>query len=68
MLRRRTDRGLRRRGARGTPRAGRTHLFSEPNYRAAFCDPAIRHAMRANYRSAMVEEVAHDDADHAAGR
>lgn len=37
-------------------------------YRAAFRDPAVRHAMCEDYRSALDEDAAHDDADHAAGR
>ncbi len=37
-------------------------------YRAAFRDPAVRHAMCEDYRAALNEDAAHDDADHAAGR
>lgn len=37
-------------------------------YRAAFRDPAVRHAMCEDYRAAMEEDLAHDRADRAAGR
>lgn len=37
-------------------------------YRAAFRDPAVRHAVCEDYRAALEEDLAHDDADRAAGR
>jgi haloacetate dehalogenase len=37
-------------------------------YRAAFRDPAVRHAMCEDYRAALNEDLAHDQADRAAGR
>ncbi|WP_407181123.1 alpha/beta fold hydrolase [Bradyrhizobium sp. STM 3562] len=37
-------------------------------YRAAFREPAVRHAMCEDYRAALHEDLAHDQADRAAGR
>ena len=37
-------------------------------YRAAFRDPAVRHAMCEDYRAALDEDLAHDRSDRAAGR
>jgi haloacetate dehalogenase len=37
-------------------------------YRAAFRDPTVRHAMCEDYRAALDEDLAHDQADRAAGR
>lgn len=37
-------------------------------YRAAFRDPAVRHAMCEDYRAALEEDLAHDQADRDAGR
>ena len=37
-------------------------------YRAAFRDPAVRHAICEDYRAAMDEDLRHDAADRAAGR
>ncbi|WP_024509894.1 alpha/beta hydrolase [Bradyrhizobium sp. ARR65] len=37
-------------------------------YRAAFREPAVRHAMCEDYRAALDEDLAHDQADRAAGR
>lgn len=37
-------------------------------YRAAFRDPAVRHAMCEDYRAALNEDLEHDRADRAAGR
>lgn len=37
-------------------------------YRAAFRDPAVRHAMCEDYRAALDEVLAHDEADRAAER
>lgn len=37
-------------------------------YRAAFRDPAVRHAMCEDYRAALDEDLAQDRADRAAGR
>jgi haloacetate dehalogenase len=36
-------------------------------YRAAFRDPAVRHAMCEDYRAALDEDLAHDQVDRAAG-
>jgi haloacetate dehalogenase len=37
-------------------------------YRAAFRDPAVQHAICEDYRAAINEDLAHDQADRAAGR
>lgn len=37
-------------------------------YRAAFRDPAVRHAICEDYRAALNEDLAHDQADRSAGR
>ncbi|MDP2697246.1 alpha/beta fold hydrolase [Thalassospira sp.] len=37
-------------------------------YRAAFRNPAVRHAMCEDYRAALNEDIVHDEADRAAGR
>ncbi|WP_207477318.1 alpha/beta fold hydrolase [Arenibaculum pallidiluteum] len=37
-------------------------------YRAAFRDPSVRHAICEDYRAALDEDLAHDEADRAAGR
>lgn len=37
-------------------------------YRAAFRDPAVRHAICEDYRAGLFEDAAYDAADHAAGR
>lgn len=37
-------------------------------YRAAFRDPAVRHAICEDYRAALDEDLAHDTADRARGR
>jgi haloacetate dehalogenase len=37
-------------------------------YRAAFRDPAVQHAMCEDYRAALDEDLAHDQADRATGR
>jgi haloacetate dehalogenase len=37
-------------------------------YRAAFRDPAVQHAICEDYRAALDEDLAHDDADRSAGR
>lgn len=36
-------------------------------YRAAFREPAVRHAMCEDYRAAASEDIEHDTADHASG-
>jgi haloacetate dehalogenase len=43
-------------------------LAARNAYRAAFRDPAVRHAICEDYRSAMDEDLRHDAADRAAGR
>lgn len=37
-------------------------------YRAAFRDPRVQHAICEDYRAALDEDLAHDEADRAAGR
>jgi haloacetate dehalogenase len=37
-------------------------------YHAAFRDPAVQHAICEDYRAALDEDLAHDQADHDAGR
>ncbi|MTJ80256.1 MAG: alpha/beta hydrolase [Telmatospirillum sp.] len=51
--------------------AGNENVIETPAreaYRAAFRDPAVRHAMCEDYRAALVEDLAHDEEDRRANR